>query len=129
MSITGSSSIRGLKDAAVVVDLDELGPVGGRSTGRRDGRRLERFAEMCQGLTSRGRSHPGLLPLADIPAGECRHGPLGAVAPLEPALESLGHNSVERRLLGAVTLVATGRRRAAVVFVALVTAAAGDVGQ
>jgi hypothetical protein len=38
-------------------------------------------------------------------------------------------NSVERRLLGAATLAATGRRRAAVVFVALVTAEAGDVGQ
>ena len=48
MSITGSSSIRGLKDAAVVVDLDELGPVGGRSTGRRDWRTLERCAEVCQ---------------------------------------------------------------------------------
>jgi hypothetical protein len=36
---------------------------------------------------------------------------------------------VERRLLGAATLAATGRRLAAVVFVALVTAAAGDVGQ
>jgi hypothetical protein len=36
MSITGSSSIRRLKDCLVVVDLHELGPVGGRSTGRRD---------------------------------------------------------------------------------------------
>ena len=26
----------------------------------------ERFAAMCQGLTSRGRSHPGLLPLANL---------------------------------------------------------------
>jgi hypothetical protein len=41
---------RRLKDAAVVVDLHELGPVGGRSTGRRDWRRLERFAEECQVL-------------------------------------------------------------------------------
>ena len=30
------------------------------------GRWFERFAEMCQGLTSRGRSHPGLLPLANL---------------------------------------------------------------
>jgi hypothetical protein len=37
-----------------------------RTTGGRDGRRLERFAEMCQWLTSRGRSHPGLLPLANL---------------------------------------------------------------
>ena len=26
----------------------------------------ERFAEVCQGLTSRGRSHPGLLSLATL---------------------------------------------------------------
>ncbi len=41
-------------------------PGGRRARGRRDGRRLERFAEVCQGLTSRGRSHPGLLPLANL---------------------------------------------------------------
>jgi hypothetical protein len=29
-------------------------------------RRLKRFAEVCQGLTSRKRSHPGLLPLANL---------------------------------------------------------------
>ena len=34
--------------------------------GRRDGRWFERFAEMCQGLTLRGRSHPGLRPLANL---------------------------------------------------------------
>jgi hypothetical protein len=28
--------------------------------------RIERFAEVRQGLTSRGRSHPGLLPLANL---------------------------------------------------------------
>ena len=66
MSITGSSSIRRLKDYPVVVGLDNLAPVGGRATGRQDWRRLERFAEVCQGLTSRGRSHPGLLPLANL---------------------------------------------------------------
>ena len=66
MSITGSSSIRRLKDCPVVMDLHELSPVGGRATGRQDWRRLERFAEVCQGLTSRGRSHPGLLPLANL---------------------------------------------------------------
>ena len=27
---------------------------------------FERFAEMCQGLTLRGRSHPGLCPLANL---------------------------------------------------------------
>jgi hypothetical protein len=37
-----------------------------RATGGRDGQRLELFAEMCQGLISRGRSHPGLLPLANL---------------------------------------------------------------
>jgi len=48
-----------LKDCPVVVDLHELSPVGRRATGRRDGRWFERFAEVCQGLTSRGRSHLG----------------------------------------------------------------------
>jgi hypothetical protein len=46
--------------------LHELAPVGGRAPGRRDGRWLKRFAEVCEGLTSRGRSHPGLLPLANL---------------------------------------------------------------
>jgi len=41
-----------------------------------------------------------------------RHGPLGAVAPLEPALEVLGDDPVERCLLGAATLVAACRRGA-----------------
>ena len=66
MSIAGSSSIRRLKDVAVVVNLHELAPVGGRAPGGRDGRRLEWFAEVCQWLTSRGRRHPGLLPLANL---------------------------------------------------------------
>jgi len=66
ISIAGSSSIRRLKDVAIVMDLHELAPVGGRATSGRDGRRLEWFAEVCQGLTSRGRSHPGLLPLANL---------------------------------------------------------------
>ena len=57
---------RRLKDIAIVMDLHELTTVGGRAPGRRDGRRLERLAEVCQGLTSRGRSHPGLLPLANL---------------------------------------------------------------
>jgi len=35
--------------------LDEFAPVGGRATGRRDGRRLQRFAEMCQDLPDRPR--------------------------------------------------------------------------
>jgi hypothetical protein len=66
MSITGSSSIRRLKDCPVVMDLHELSPVDRRATGRQDWRRLERFAEVCQDLTSRGRSHPGLRPLANL---------------------------------------------------------------
>jgi hypothetical protein len=53
MSIAGSSSIRRLKDVAIVVDLDELAPVGGRATSRRDGRRFERFAKMGQDLPNR----------------------------------------------------------------------------
>ena len=55
MSITGSSSIRRLKDGAVVMDLHELAPVGGRAPGGRDGRRLKRFAEVCQNLSDRPR--------------------------------------------------------------------------
>ena len=55
-----------LKDCPVVVDLHELSPVGGWPAGGRHGRRLERFAEVCQELPSRGRSHPGLLPLANL---------------------------------------------------------------
>ena len=44
--------------------------------GRRDGRWFERFAEMCQGLTLRGRSHPGLRPLANLSRGRLpRHDP------------------------------------------------------
>ena len=55
-----------MKDCPVVMDLHEFAPVGGRAAGGRDGRRLERFAEVCEDLASRGRSHPGLLPLANL---------------------------------------------------------------
>ena len=54
-----------LKDCPVVMDLHELSPVDRRAAGGRDGRWFERFAEVCQGLTSRVRSHPGLRPLAN----------------------------------------------------------------
>ena len=57
---------RRLKDYLVVLNLHELSPVGRRTTGGRDGRKVERFAEVCQGLTSRERSHPGHLPLANL---------------------------------------------------------------
>ena len=46
--------------------LHELAPVCVRAPGGRERRRLEWFAEMGQGLTSRGRSHPGLLPRASL---------------------------------------------------------------
>jgi hypothetical protein len=46
MSITGSSSIRRLKDCPVVMDLHELSPVDRRATGGRDGRWLERLSRM-----------------------------------------------------------------------------------
>ena len=42
-------------DVAVVVDLHKLDPVGRRTTGGRDGRRLERFAEVCHYLPDRPR--------------------------------------------------------------------------
>ncbi len=44
MSIAGSSSIRRLKDVAVVVHLHDLAPVGGQPASGRDRRRFERFA-------------------------------------------------------------------------------------
>ena len=55
-----------MKDVTVIVNLDELAPVGGRASGRRHWWWLEWFAEVCEGLTSRGRSHPGLRPLANL---------------------------------------------------------------
>ena len=66
MSIGGSSSIRSLKDVAIVMGLHELAPVGRWAPGGCDRWRLERFAKMGQDLTSRGRSHPGLLLLANL---------------------------------------------------------------
>ena len=57
---------RRLKDVPLIMDLHELAPVGRRATTARHRRRFERFAEVCQYLTSRGRSHPGLRPLANI---------------------------------------------------------------
>ena len=55
MSITGSSSIRRLKDCPVVMDLHELSLVNRRATGGRDRRRLERFAKMRENLPDRPR--------------------------------------------------------------------------
>ena len=46
---------RRLNSVAFVMGLDELGPVGRRATGRRDGRWVERFPEMCQDLPDRPR--------------------------------------------------------------------------
>jgi hypothetical protein len=46
---------RGLKDVAIVIDLHELSPVGRRTAGGRDGRWLERFAEVTQDLPDRPR--------------------------------------------------------------------------
>ncbi len=57
---------RDLKDVAIVMGLHEFAPVGGRAARGRDRRRLEWLAEVCEGLTSRGRSHPGLRPLANL---------------------------------------------------------------
>ena len=70
MSIAGSSSIRRLKDVAVVIGLHELASVGGRATGRQDvrgvtvapmpaGRRLASHADIpdCQ----RCDGSPGLV--------------------------------------------------------------------
>jgi len=46
---------RRLEDVAVVVDLDEFAPVGGRAAGGRDGWWLERFAEMREDFPDRPR--------------------------------------------------------------------------
>jgi hypothetical protein len=48
------------------MDLHELAPVGRWATSGRHRWRLERIAEVCENLTSRGRSHPGLRPLANL---------------------------------------------------------------
>ena len=53
MSIAGSSSIRRLKDVAVVMRLDELAPVGGRPASGRERRWFERFAEVGEDLPDR----------------------------------------------------------------------------
>jgi len=55
MSIAGSSSIRRLEDVAVVMDLDELAPVGGWATSGRHRWWLERFAEMREDFPDRPR--------------------------------------------------------------------------
>jgi hypothetical protein len=55
-----------LEDVPFIVYLHEISPVGGWAPGGRDGRRLERLAEVGQWLTSRGQSHPGLRPLANL---------------------------------------------------------------
>ena len=50
MSIAGSSSLRRLKDAALIMHLPKLAAIGGRATGRREWRRYERLAEVCENL-------------------------------------------------------------------------------
>jgi len=49
-SIAGSSSIRRLKDVAVVVNLDDLAPAGGRAAGGRHWRRFEWFNQVRKNL-------------------------------------------------------------------------------
>ena len=55
ISIAGSSSIRRLKDVALVMDLHELAPVGERATSGRQRWRLERFAKMREDFPDRPR--------------------------------------------------------------------------
>jgi hypothetical protein len=57
---------------------------------------------------------PALEIAAEFLLDMARYGLLGGFPPLEPALEVLGDDLVERRLLGAAALVAAGRRGAAV---------------
>jgi hypothetical protein len=42
-----------LKDVAVVMDLHELAPGGGRASSGREGRRLEWFTQVCEDLPDR----------------------------------------------------------------------------
>ncbi len=57
---------RRLKECPVESGPERARPSRRVATGRRDGQWFERFAEMCQGLISRGRSHPGLRPPANL---------------------------------------------------------------
>ncbi len=57
---------RHLNRFAIVMGLHELAPVGGRATSRRHRRRYEWFTQVGENLASRGRSLPGLLPLANL---------------------------------------------------------------
>ncbi len=54
------------------MNLHELVPVVGWPASRRDRRRFERFSEVRENLISRGRSHPGLPPLANLRFGVSR---------------------------------------------------------
>jgi hypothetical protein len=97
MSITGSSS----RDVCIALRsssawTSSAHSVGGPCAGESGGG-YERFAEVCQGLTSRGRSHSGLLPLANLrfevsrllPAVSCEPDvattPKGTAAKISPA--------------------------------------------
>ena len=51
---------------------------------------------------------------AELVLDVSRHGPLGGFSPLEPALEVLADDPVERRLLGSTPLVAARRHWASV---------------
>ena len=57
---------------------------------------------------------PALEIAAELVLDVSRHRPLGGFSPLEPALEVLRHDLVERRLLGPAPLVTAGRRGASV---------------
>jgi hypothetical protein len=66
MSITGSSAGDACKIArSSWTWTSSAQSVGGPRAGESH-RRFERFAEVCQGLPSRGLSHPGLLPPANL---------------------------------------------------------------
>ena len=57
---------------------------------------------------------PALEIAAEFVLDVSRHGPLGSFPPLEPAIEVLRDDFVERRLLGPTPLVTAERRGAAV---------------
>ena len=68
MSIAGSSSIRRLKDVAIVMDLHELAPVGWWAPGRRDGWWLERLAQVREDFPDR----PRLAGRMSVATGGCK---------------------------------------------------------
>ena len=95
-------------DVAVIMGLNELGPVRRWVAGRRDGRRLERFTEVCLDLP--GKSAAGPIFGTSLPSPIPRGGDgVGAVFCGLPPIVRHGHRH-------RLETCATGRRGPADVF-------------